>query len=630
MRGNRKMAVGLALLAGFALMAVVGPWYVGDPRASVGGPHEPPSWEHWLGTTGLGQDVLAQTVVGARTTLAVGFGVGVLAVLASALVGIASGYLRGWVDEVLGLLTNVFLVLPGLPLAIVMAAFLPPGPASMTAVLALTGWAWGARVLRAQSMTLSRRDFVAAARVSGDGAARIVVREIVPNMASLLASCFIGTTVYAIGAQVGLEFLGLGDPGAVTWGTNLYWAANDAALVLGAWWSFVPTGLCVAFVGFALVLVNFGIDETTNPRLAAERRFRAATGLRAMLGAVLLPRAQVPAPVDPAPSAESEPLLSVRDLRVEYQTESGPLTAVDGVSLDVWPSEIVGLAGESGSGKSTLAGAVLRVLRAPALIAGGEVRFDGCDVLAMTERALRRFRWRHASIVFQSAMDALNPVLSVGEQIVDTVRAHEPHTSRRAALDRAQRLLELVGMDPGVAAQFPHELSGGMRQRVVIAIALAVSPRLLVMDEPTTALDVVVQREILERIRELRHELGVAVVLITHDLPLLLEVADRIGVMYAGELVELAPAADIATRARHPYTRGLMRAFPGLSGSLDEVREIPGAPPRLGDLPSGCRFHPRCAVARPSCGVHRPALQSWGDRAQVACPWPDAVAGEPS
>ena len=268
---NRKAAAGAALVGAIALAALTGPIWTQDPEAFAAIPLSPPSSAHWMGTTGQGQDVLAQTVIGARLTLAVGFVTGALVVTVGALIGGAAGYLGGRADDLLSLLMNVFLVLPGLPLMVVLAAWLPPGPATMCAVLVLTGWAWNARVIRAQTLSLRGRDFVAAAVVSGEPAWRIVAFEILPNMVSLLASSFIGATVYAIGAQVGLEFLGLGDLGAVTWGTNLYWASNDSALLTGSWWTFVPTGLGVALVGFGLTMINFGIDEVTNPRLAAAR-----------------------------------------------------------------------------------------------------------------------------------------------------------------------------------------------------------------------------------------------------------------------------------------------------------------------------------------------------------------------
>jgi len=274
-RRDRKATAGAALLALFVLIAIVGPWLVGDPQALVGIPLQPPSPQHWLGTTGQGQDVLAQLVVGTRVSLAIGLAVGVAVVLVGALVGITAGFFGGRVDGLLSLLFNVFLVIPGLPLAIVIAAYLPAGPLTLGMVLVVTGWAWNARVVRAQTLAQRRRDFVAAAIVTGESNVRIITREILPTMTSLLVAQAIGSTVYAIGAQVGLEFLGLGDVSAVTWGTNLYWAQNDAALLTGAWWTFAPTGLCVALVGFGLTMLNSGVDEVANPRLQQERTWRA-------------------------------------------------------------------------------------------------------------------------------------------------------------------------------------------------------------------------------------------------------------------------------------------------------------------------------------------------------------------
>jgi peptide/nickel transport system permease protein len=273
-RRDRKASLGAGLLAFFLLLGLVGPWLVGPADALIGVPLQPPSLAHWLGTTGQGQDVLAQAVVGTRVSLLIGFGVGAAVVLVGALMGVTAGYFGGRVDGLLSLVFNVFLVLPGLPLAIVIAAYLPAGPATVALVLVITGWAWNARVLRAQALMLRQRDFIAAAVVSGESHLRIVTRELLPNMTSLLVAQLIGSTVYAIGAQVGLEFLGLGDVSAVTWGTNLYWATNDSALLTGAWWTFVPTGLCVALVGFALVLLNGAFDELSNPRLRLERAWR--------------------------------------------------------------------------------------------------------------------------------------------------------------------------------------------------------------------------------------------------------------------------------------------------------------------------------------------------------------------
>lgn len=271
---DRKASIGAAILVFFLLVAVFGPLFVGDPSALVGIPLQPPSAEHWFGTTGQGQDVLAGVVVGTRQSLAVGFAVGISVVLIGAVVGVCAGYFGGRVDAIFSLIFNVFLVIPGLPLAIIIAAYLPSGPLTLAFVLILTGWAWNARVIRSQTMTIRRRDFLAAAIVSGESHPRIIAQEVMPALVSLLVSQVIGSTIYAIGAQVGLEFLGLGNVSAVTWGTNLFWAQNDSALLTQAWWTFAPTGLCVALVGFGLTLLNSGFDEITNPRLQLQRAWR--------------------------------------------------------------------------------------------------------------------------------------------------------------------------------------------------------------------------------------------------------------------------------------------------------------------------------------------------------------------
>ncbi len=249
----------------------------------------------------------------------------------------------------------------------------------------------------------------------------------------------------------------------------------------------------------------------------------------------------------------------------------------------------------------------MRLLQPPAVITGGSVVFDGEDVLAMDEEQLRRFRWKRVALVFQSAMNALNPVLPIGVQIADVIEAHEG-LSRARALERAGELLKLVGIDPGRLTSYPHQLSGGMRQRVVIAIALALKPPLLIMDEPTTALDVVVQKEILQQIAELKHELGFSILFITHDLSLMLEFSDRIGILYAGRLVELSGSTELFRDPKHPYTQGLLRSSPSLKGPKQKLHGIPGSPPDMFQPPTGCRFHPRCSQAIERCREVSPVL----------------------
>jgi peptide/nickel transport system ATP-binding protein len=323
----------------------------------------------------------------------------------------------------------------------------------------------------------------------------------------------------------------------------------------------------------------------------------------------------------------TKPLLELDRLSVDYVLAEQRVRAVDNVSLSIEPGEILGLAGESGCGKSTLAGAVLQILKPPAEVSGGRILFQGQDLVAMSREELRRVRWRHVSLVFQSAMNVLNPVMRVGDQFVDMYKAHD-RIRRSEALARAGDLLELVGIERTRVRSYPHELSGGMRQRVVIAMALALEPELIVMDEPTTALDVVVQREILQELEELKQRLGFAVLFITHDLSLLVEFSDRIAIMYAGEVVESAASDVLFRNALHPYTNGLMSSFPPLTGPILPLTGIPGAPPDLAKPPSGCRFHPRCpqctgldsSLYRLQTGV-RPALREVQPGHQVACHW---------
>jgi len=307
-----------------------------------------------------------------------------------------------------------------------------------------------------------------------------------------------------------------------------------------------------------------------------------------------------------AAAPSSSPVLDIRDLSVVYRTPAGDVRAVDQVNLALGAGEVVGLAGESGSGKSTLAYGACRLLRAPALVTNGSVTYRGrrvsrpADILKMRPDELRRLRWREIAIVFQSAMNALNPVLNVRDQLLDAIHAHLK-MPRDEAHSRAASLLDVVGIPRSRLRSYPHELSGGMRQRVMIAMALAAEPEIIIMDEPTTALDVVVQRDILAQIIELKDRLGFSILFITHDLSLLLELADRIAVMYAGQFVEIATSDEVHREAAHPYTKGLLNSFPSLRGPRRELAGIPGSPPDLRHPPPGCPFAPRCGYARPGC-----------------------------
>ena len=313
----------------------------------------------------------------------------------------------------------------------------------------------------------------------------------------------------------------------------------------------------------------------------------------------------------------AEPLLEVADLSVDYRTDVADVRAVDRVSFTLARGEFLGIVGESGCGKSTLLFGVAQLISAPGEVSGGTVTFRGRDMVRLDEDDLRHMRWRDYSVVMQSAMNALNPMKSIGAQFTDTLKAHGSSSAEEIE-KRSEEVLTLVGIDVAHLHSFPHQLSGGMRQRAMIAMALLFTPQLIIMDEPTSALDVVAQRSLMTKIKELQRQLGFAVIFVTHDMSVVSRYSDRVLVMYAGQIAEGAATEAIFERPLHPYTRGLMSAFPSIAGPRRELAGIPGSPPDLARPPSGCRFHPRCPEVMPQCLVRKPELFRVGD-AEVRC-----------
>jgi len=315
----------------------------------------------------------------------------------------------------------------------------------------------------------------------------------------------------------------------------------------------------------------------------------------------------------------SEPLLEVKNLKTYFYTLRGIVRAVDDVSFELYRGESLGLAGESGCGKSTLAFSLIRLVPPPGKISGGTVIFEGKDVTKMSEEEFRReVRWRGISMIFQGAMNVLNPVYTIGDQIAEVFMVHKGY-SKREGLEEAKKLLQLVGIEPRRVKSYPFELSGGMKQRAVIAMALALSPPLVIADEPTTALDVVVQAQILNLMKRLKNELRTSIMLISHDLSIIAEVADKIAIMYGGKIVEYGPSDLVYNNPRHPYTRALLNSIPRLRGEIRDLTWIPGTPPDLIAPPPGCRFHPRCPHAMERCKKEEPPMVEVDKNHYVAC-----------
>ena len=680
-----KVIAGLVILAIFGLVAVIGRWlepyspnatdtqhWVQRVLVEGTGPGTnfpanyyplplPPSAAHWLGTTVFAQDVWSQLLASTQATLFVGLLAAAIATVLSILVGVTAGYLGGNADEGLSLFSNVFLAIPGLPLLIVLADYVPSAGSSVVLVaviIAVTAWAYSARVLRAQTLSLRNRDFVEAARVSGERPLRIILVEVLPNLVPIVAASFLFTTLYAIGAYVAISFLGLAGsptadpPGLWNWGEMLRQGFANNGVRSGWWWWWAPPGICVAALGTGLALLNFGVDEFINPRLRSAGLSRKAAkkagiSLRSTLGItpvirqsllaapsrgeVSAKRTEGSSAAMAPPDSATDKVLEIRGFSVDYGYGDEAVHAVVDCNLVLRRGQVMGLAGESGSGKTTLAMAAIRLLRAPGVITSGEVLFhsrpksgDGprgtIDLLAAGEGQMRSVRWSEISVVLQSALNSLNPVITIGAQFDDLLRAHRPELSGSDRWQRSGELLDMVGINADRLRSYPHELSGGMRQRAMIAMALALEPQVMILDEPTTALDVVTQREILEELIGLRDRLGFAALFITHDLSLLVELADEIAVMYAGRLMERAPAGSLFHAPRLPYTHGLINCFPPMHGTRAPMTGIPGSPPDLRALPSGCAFHPRCAWAMPQCRQEVPKLAPLnGSLREVAC-----------
>lgn len=555
---------GISLLGGIVALAVLAPLITPfGPRETTCAPFETPSLAHLLGCDDAGRDLLAQLLFGARVSLSVGLVVALISTVLATVVAIVAGLGGGWVDRLLMRVVDVVLALPFLPLVIVLGVYFGASIRTQITVIALVMWVGPVRELRAQVLAIRAAGFVEASYAMGARGWFVGRRHVLPELAPLIAPQFVRTAHAAILVEASLSFLGLGDPLQNSWGSILFHANARAAFLTGSWvYWILPPGLLISLTVLSLALIGFGYDGALAPRIKARK----------------------PAPPIRPPGATAAPgaALTARDMRIAYDTEFGAVEAVRGADLTLKRGELVGLVGESGSGKTTLALAMLRLLRHPARVDDGAVWLGHEDLLLMDAADLAALRGRRIALVPQSAMNALNPVLRIGAQLgeaLDRGAALAPVEKKRKIAD----WLNKVGLEERHAAAFAHELSGGMRQRAVIAIALCNTPDVVIADEPTTGLDVLVQEEIMALLLSLRRSLGLSILFVTHNLPLIARHADRLYVMYQGEVVDEGAPARLRARPGHRHTRDLFASLPDIGGDkrwpAGDAARLAGSPP---------------------------------------------------
>lgn len=628
-----RIALGVLLVIVAAGLAA--PLIAQHDPLTTGIASQAPSGEHWFGTDRVGRDVFARVLYGARWSLAIGLGATLLALAAGALLGSLAATAHRVVDEIIMRCLDVVMAFPAVALAAVLVTVFGKSLPVLILTIAFLYVPQIARVVRANVLSQYGEDYVAAERVIGAGRGHILRRHVVVNCAApILVFCTI-VVANAIVFEASLSFIGAGvqDPDP-SWGSVI--AYGKSLVLAGGWWATFFPGLFILVTVLVLNVLSEGVSDAwaaPAARTATEPEADAVPAERPAItaephGAEDLREAGRRLAGRARPLPEGEPLLRVEDLTIGFPDRYGDLDVVDGVSLDVRPGEVVGLVGESGCGKSLTSLAIMGLEPRGARI-GGRLLFDGRDLRALPARERRRLLGHDMAMIYQDALSSLNPAM--------TIRAQLRQLTRRGGTRTPAELLDLVGLDPDRTLRaYPHELSGGQRQRVLIAMALSRNPRLVVADEPTTALDVTVQAAVMRLLLRLREELGFALILVSHDLALVADVTDRVVVMYGGQVAETGATPELVAASRHHYARGLLGAVLSLEAAEGRPVQIPGVVPAPAHFPAGCRFADRCAAATDLCAATRPEPSGDPHRHAYACHHPigapadvPAKAGEP-
>ncbi len=608
---NRLAAGGAVVLAAILILILIIPILPlqnPDSTATAERFTKPFSEGYLLGTDHLGRDLLSRLLHGTRLSLAMGVAAALIAATIGSAVGIIAGYFGGRADNLIMRGVDMLMAFPYILLALAIVAALGPGLMNALIAVAAVNIPFFARNIRGITVGLAGREFVDAARLAGMGHARIILTELLPNVLPVIIIAMSTTVGWMILETAGLSFLGLGSqPPQADLGSMLGEARST--LISHPHTSIVP-GIMIFLIVMSINLLGDGVRDALDPRLRS--------------GALSRPRATTLVERTGDTPAATDDLLAIQSLQTEFHVGKRIYRAVGGVSLAVKPGECLGVIGESGSGKSVTALSVMGLVASPpGVITGGAVRFQGEDLINAPFGSLRQKRGDRVAYIFQDPLSTLHPLYRVGRQLAEAIQSHHK-ISNVEARARAIQLLKDVRI-PNAEARvdnFPHEMSGGMRQRVGIAMALANEPDIIIADEPTTALDVTVQAQILSLLDDLRQERGLAIIFITHDFGVVAQLCDRIAVMYAGRIVEEGPTQAVLDAPAHPYTKRLIACVPELGGGRRELAAIPGLPPLVDDLPQGCAFAPRCDMAQETCRSGDIELRGNAPRA-VRCLYPE-------
>jgi len=612
---NNTLATGgLVILAAICLLALSAPILpLPDPDVTAPPDRLMPIFSdgHLLGTDHLGRDLLSRLIWGTRVSLAVGLSATIIAAFFGSLLGLVAGYAGGRTDTIIMRGIDMVMAFPYILLALAIVAVLGPGLLNALYAIALVNIPFFARNIRGITLGLSRREFVDAARLSGKTPPQILFQEILPNVLPVIVITMSTTVGWMILETAGLSFLGLGaQPPQADLGSML--GEGRKILFTAPHVSIIP-GLMIFALVMSINLFGDGVRDILDPRLRAGSLTRPFSRT-----AVDRNEADVPAP------SETTGVLDVRQMRTEFQIGSSVYKAVGGVDLNLREGECLGLVGESGSGKSVTAMSIMGLVPTPpGRIAGGAAYLEGEDLFAATQNRIRDLRGKSVAYVFQDPLSTLHPLFTVGDQLTEAITTHQP-LSRAKARTKAIELLSLVRIPNAKErlAAYPHELSGGMRQRVCIAMALANDAKVLIADEPTTALDVTVQSQILTLMNGLRRKRNTAILFITHDFGVVSAICDRVAVMYAGRIVETGTTDQVLNNPQHPYTAKLIECVPVLGDPERRLDAIEGRPPVVNNLPRGCAFAERCPHAQPACSQGEIALEMSSGTRGVRCLFP--------